>query len=109
MITDACKIGYYIIASLIYGSCVQEEKASWLWKIPPPNSRRQADTGDVGDGKPRTVRRKTQMMSVSERLLKGKFLYFLLLFFVLVLNMQNVKLKNYLLLQSSVALSAKKL
>ncbi|PWA80235.1 hypothetical protein CTI12_AA195760 [Artemisia annua] len=47
-----------------------EEKASWLWKIPPPNSRRQADTGDVGDGKPRVVRRKTQMMSVSERLLK---------------------------------------
>ncbi|GJY72535.1 E3 ubiquitin protein ligase ORTHRUS 2-like protein [Tanacetum coccineum] len=33
-----------------------EEKASWLWKVPPPNSRRQADTGDVGDGKPRTVR-----------------------------------------------------
>ncbi|XP_071692508.1 E3 ubiquitin-protein ligase ORTHRUS 2-like [Rutidosis leptorrhynchoides] len=48
-----------------------EEKSCWLWKIPPPESRRQADTGEVGGGKaPRTVRRKTQMMSVSERLLK---------------------------------------
>ncbi|XP_071701979.1 E3 ubiquitin-protein ligase ORTHRUS 2-like [Rutidosis leptorrhynchoides] len=48
-----------------------EEKACWLWKIPPPESRRQADTVEVGDGKaPRIVRRKTHMMSVSERLLK---------------------------------------
>ncbi|CAI9275241.1 unnamed protein product [Lactuca saligna] len=48
-----------------------EEKASWLWKIPPPGSRKHADTGDMEAGKvPRTVRRKTHMMSVSERLLK---------------------------------------
>nr|XP_043606568.1 E3 ubiquitin-protein ligase ORTHRUS 2-like [Erigeron canadensis] len=48
-----------------------EEKACWMWKIPPPESRRRADTGDAADGKtPRVVRRKTQMMSVSERLLK---------------------------------------
>ncbi|KAK9076232.1 hypothetical protein SSX86_004565 [Deinandra increscens subsp. villosa] len=47
-----------------------EEKASWLWKISPPESRKQADHRDAGDGKPRIIRRKTQMMSVSERLLK---------------------------------------
>ncbi|KAJ0566470.1 putative [histone H3]-lysine(4) N-trimethyltransferase chromatin regulator PHD family [Helianthus annuus] len=47
-----------------------EEKACWLWKIPPPESRKQIDQGVVADGtKPRVVRRKTQM-SVSERLLK---------------------------------------
>ncbi|KAK9076231.1 hypothetical protein SSX86_004564 [Deinandra increscens subsp. villosa] len=48
-----------------------EEKACWLWKISPPESRKQADHRDAGDGtKPRIIRRKTQMMSVSERLLK---------------------------------------
>ncbi|KAK1408734.1 hypothetical protein QVD17_40748 [Tagetes erecta] len=48
-----------------------EEKACWLWKVPPPESRKQADRRDVGDGtQTRIVRRKTQMMSVSERLLK---------------------------------------
>ncbi|KAL4570065.1 hypothetical protein LXL04_025715 [Taraxacum kok-saghyz] len=48
-----------------------EEKSCWLWKIPPPGSRKQADTIDGESGKPpRTIRRKTQMMSVSERLLK---------------------------------------
>ncbi|KAI3501907.1 hypothetical protein L1887_29935 [Cichorium endivia] len=48
-----------------------EEKASWLWKIPPPGSRKHADTGDMEAGKiPRTIRRKTHMMSVSDRLLK---------------------------------------
>ncbi|KAJ0740511.1 putative [histone H3]-lysine(4) N-trimethyltransferase chromatin regulator PHD family [Helianthus annuus] len=47
-----------------------EEKACWLWKIPPPESRKQIDQGVAADGtKPRVVRRKTQM-SVSERLLK---------------------------------------
>lgn len=51
---------------------MQEEKACWLWKIPPPESKRKADTGEVGEGKSiRIVRRKTAMMSVSERLLKG--------------------------------------
>ncbi|XP_076956837.1 E3 ubiquitin-protein ligase ORTHRUS 2-like [Bidens hawaiensis] len=48
-----------------------EEKGCWLWKIPPPESRKQAHTNDVGDAtKIKTVRRKTHIMSVSERLLK---------------------------------------
>ncbi|KAI7724728.1 LOW QUALITY PROTEIN: hypothetical protein M8C21_004605, partial [Ambrosia artemisiifolia] len=48
-----------------------EEKACWLWKIPPPESRKRANTGNVGEGTQiRTVRRKTHIMSVSERLLK---------------------------------------
>ncbi|KAI3784156.1 hypothetical protein L1987_43250 [Smallanthus sonchifolius] len=41
-----------------------EEKACWLWKIPPPECRKQTDRIDAGDGtKPRIVRRKTQIMS----------------------------------------------
>ncbi|KAI3694124.1 hypothetical protein L1987_77085 [Smallanthus sonchifolius] len=41
-----------------------EEKACWIWKVPPPESRKQTDRIDAGDGtKPRIVRRKTQMMS----------------------------------------------
>ncbi|XP_076885558.1 E3 ubiquitin-protein ligase ORTHRUS 2-like [Bidens hawaiensis] len=48
-----------------------EEKACWLWKIPPPVSKKQNNQRDAGDGtETRVVRRKTQMMSVSERLLK---------------------------------------
>ncbi|XP_076892668.1 E3 ubiquitin-protein ligase ORTHRUS 2-like [Bidens hawaiensis] len=49
-----------------------EEKACWLWKIPPPASKKQTNQRDAGDGtQTRVVRRKTQMMSVSERLLKA--------------------------------------
>uniref|UniRef100_A0A251RRK0 RING-type E3 ubiquitin transferase n=1 Tax=Helianthus annuus TaxID=4232 RepID=A0A251RRK0_HELAN len=48
-----------------------EEKGCWLWKIPPPDSRKRASTVDAGDGtQTKTVRRKTHIMSVSERLLK---------------------------------------
>ncbi|XP_076896239.1 E3 ubiquitin-protein ligase ORTHRUS 2-like [Bidens hawaiensis] len=48
-----------------------EEKGCWLWKIPPPDSRKRAHTNDVGDvTKITTVRRKAHIMSVSERLLK---------------------------------------
>ncbi|KAD3641894.1 hypothetical protein E3N88_31118 [Mikania micrantha] len=48
-----------------------EEKACWLWKIPPPESRKRTHTENVGDViKTKTVRRKTHIMSVSERLLK---------------------------------------
>ncbi|XP_024993871.1 E3 ubiquitin-protein ligase ORTHRUS 2-like isoform X2 [Cynara cardunculus var. scolymus] len=48
-----------------------DEKACWLWKIPPPGSRKHAESRDVEVGTNiKKVRRKTQMMSVSERLLK---------------------------------------
>ncbi|KAJ9549443.1 hypothetical protein OSB04_021986 [Centaurea solstitialis] len=48
-----------------------DAKACWLWKIPAPGSRKHADNGDKEDGNgSRKVRRKTQPMSVSERLLK---------------------------------------
>ncbi|XP_076956814.1 E3 ubiquitin-protein ligase ORTHRUS 2-like [Bidens hawaiensis] len=47
-----------------------EPKACWLWKVPPPESRKHASNEDVEDGSStRKTRRKTQM-SVSERLLK---------------------------------------
>ncbi|KAJ0666667.1 putative [histone H3]-lysine(4) N-trimethyltransferase chromatin regulator PHD family [Helianthus annuus] len=49
-----------------------EQKACWLWKKPPPESRKHANNEGVEDGNgssSRKSRRKTQM-SVSERLLK---------------------------------------
>ncbi|KAK9052661.1 hypothetical protein SSX86_029291 [Deinandra increscens subsp. villosa] len=46
------------------------QKACWLWKIPPPESRKHASNEDAEDGNStRKARRKTHQ-SVSERLLK---------------------------------------
>jgi len=60
------------LSILLFISTMQEEKACWLWKMPPPGSRRHADSRDVEVGTTtKQVRRKTTMMSVSERLLKG--------------------------------------
>ncbi|KAL8267147.1 hypothetical protein R6Q59_004491 [Mikania micrantha] len=47
-----------------------DQKACWVWKLPPPESRKHANNEDVeDDGCKRKARRKTQM-SVNERLLK---------------------------------------
>ncbi|KAJ9549444.1 LOW QUALITY PROTEIN: hypothetical protein OSB04_021987 [Centaurea solstitialis] len=40
-----------------------EEKASWLWKIPPPGSRKQADCRDVETG---TTTKKVRPISTTE-------------------------------------------
>lgn len=46
-----------------------------MWKKPSPQSRKQAESSDVEDGKnTRKARRQTQPMSVQERLLKGMVL-----------------------------------
>ncbi|KAK1438112.1 hypothetical protein QVD17_03915 [Tagetes erecta] len=48
-----------------------EQKACWLWKVPPPESRRHANNEVVeGGNSTRKVRRKKQV-SVREQLLKG--------------------------------------
>lgn len=48
-----------------------EVKGCWLWKLPPPESRKRGDYGTQVDGTSvKRVKRKTPMMSVSERLLK---------------------------------------
>uniref|UniRef100_A0A5B6YJ20 RING-type E3 ubiquitin transferase n=1 Tax=Davidia involucrata TaxID=16924 RepID=A0A5B6YJ20_DAVIN len=48
-----------------------EEKGCWMWKNSPPQSRKQANSGNLEDGRGATkVRHQTQTMSVRERLLK---------------------------------------
>ncbi|XP_059633421.1 E3 ubiquitin-protein ligase ORTHRUS 2-like [Cornus florida] len=47
-----------------------EEKGCWMWKKSPPESRKRADNGNLEDGKRTKVRRQTQPMSITERLLK---------------------------------------
>lgn len=50
----------------------QEEKESWVWKIPPPPSRKQVTTGNPDERKRiRREIRSSQHISVKEKLLKG--------------------------------------
>ncbi|KAK3228895.1 hypothetical protein Dsin_000776 [Dipteronia sinensis] len=44
-----------------------DEKACWIWKKPPPHSRKQAESGNSED---RKTMRKSQNMSVRKKLLK---------------------------------------
>ena len=64
----------------------QEEKESWVWKKPPPRSRKQVITGNPEERK--RVRREiksAQYMSVKEKLLKG-LVSLLTLILVIVLS-----------------------
>ncbi|KAI3713927.1 hypothetical protein L1987_72515 [Smallanthus sonchifolius] len=47
-----------------------EQKVCWLWKIPPPESRKHANNEDGEDGSSTRKARRKKQMSVSERLLK---------------------------------------
>ena len=50
----------------------QEEKGCWMWKKPPPCSRKRANYGRSEEGKrTKKVRRQAQNKSVKEKLLKG--------------------------------------
>ncbi|OIW16451.1 hypothetical protein TanjilG_19167 [Lupinus angustifolius] len=47
-----------------------EEKGSWLWKRPPPESKKSAGTVSPVEGQIRAVKRKVKVASVKEKLLK---------------------------------------
>ncbi|KAL6984027.1 E3 ubiquitin-protein ligase ORTHRUS 2 [Sarracenia purpurea var. burkii] len=47
-----------------------EEKGCWMWKKPPPQSRKQVDSGYLEDGKRAKVRRQSPALSIQQRLLK---------------------------------------
>ena len=50
----------------------QEEKGCWMWKKPPPCSRKRAHSGHSEEGKrTKKVKRQSQNKSVKEKLLKG--------------------------------------
>lgn len=53
----------------MFNSAVQEEKACWVWKKPPPESRKSREHGNSEDGK--TVRKSRQGQSMRKKLLKG--------------------------------------
>lgn len=49
----------------------QEEKGCWLWKKPPPQSKKPVDIINPIDGTKIRVKRKAKEVTVKERLLKG--------------------------------------
>lgn len=50
----------------------QEEKGCWMWKRPPPCSRKRVNNGQLEDGKrSRKVIQRAQNLSVKAKLLKG--------------------------------------
>lgn len=63
-------MSYLFIESLGAFDKIQEEKECWLWKKPPPESKKSVDIKSE-DGTIVRVKRKIKNVSVKEKLLKG--------------------------------------